>query len=609
MLENWNVFPSTDGLEPRTQSAICLEATLPHPKTSDRDTALCLNTERPVYTQQKEPQSFSHPHRVLGVYKWRTTGSTHFESYDPQAEYSRESLDHKDAPPVCSELSHVHGILLKRVLFLQPAFDQSSPPCSVDEGRSSEQRAPTRAFRHSLDSTFPPPGRLRQASNATCIDHGPPNRSPSPILSSTRDFTVDTRFAPTVSCTRDEWLRLGGFTEFDSPPSAPRSTRGQKPMPRTDHSARVNSPNNPLSFVPPRSVYHRLHNDAPQTVCVPKSTPIFRIPAQSASSPSLGSGQSTWTSNEQPWSGQTVYSNATVRERSVRSAPASTVHHPHTNSTSYPISTEASPIVLNSDLAAYRQSGEAESPTSKFSSTSALTSPSFIRGTDIATTSPDPLTIVPDTVPPLKANRVSHARKTLPGHVPRPRNAFILFRQYVTANNLIPREMNVKSESNMSRVAGSLWRNVPESTKRGWERLAAEEKKLHREKYPGYAFKPRKPIVKPKQTPDSCSAHARESDLDSDSDSDYEPGSGSTGQTGIKVRAAGSSSKNNNKRPASLSGSKLTNLRKSSPLKRDHGAISVGGSKDALSSPKKARLPRTQSDVSTFWTEVFPAPF
>ncbi|TNY21715.1 high mobility group box domain-containing protein, partial [Rhodotorula diobovata] len=75
-----------------------------------------------------------------------------------------------------------------------------------------------------------------------------------------------------------------------------------------------------------------------------------------------------------------------------------------------------------------------------------------------------------------------------PNHVPRPRNAFILFRSHAVTAELIPRSMGI---TNISQVIGSVWRGLSPVERKKWEDLAEEEKRLHKERYPDYVFRPK----------------------------------------------------------------------------------------------------------------------
>ncbi|KAK6447368.1 hypothetical protein ACSS6W_001729 [Trichoderma asperelloides] len=74
--------------------------------------------------------------------------------------------------------------------------------------------------------------------------------------------------------------------------------------------------------------------------------------------------------------------------------------------------------------------------------------------------------------------------------IPRPRNAFILYRQYhhshVTAEN--PRLSNPQ----ISKIIAAKWKNELVHVKGEWKRLAEEEKYLHRLQNPDYQYRPRR---------------------------------------------------------------------------------------------------------------------
>ncbi|GAA5836027.1 hypothetical protein JCM3766R1_005133 [Sporobolomyces carnicolor] len=143
---------------------------------------------------------------------------------------------------------------------------------------------------------------------------------------------------------------------------------------------------------------------------------------------------------------------------------------------------------------------------------------------------------------PLKLKK-SHGRKTSVGHIPRPRNAFILFRSHLVNSGSLPKTTVVFQEKkekedrnevvagggvrrrdgspaaaadqeeeevsmttttmmvpvvkavdhkNVSKIVGEIWRRLGPDEKREWEELAEREKQQHREKYPDYKFRPKK---------------------------------------------------------------------------------------------------------------------
>ncbi|KAI0601682.1 hypothetical protein F4775DRAFT_588996 [Biscogniauxia sp. FL1348] len=74
--------------------------------------------------------------------------------------------------------------------------------------------------------------------------------------------------------------------------------------------------------------------------------------------------------------------------------------------------------------------------------------------------------------------------------VPRPRNAFILYRQhwqgYIASQN--PGLAN----PDISKLIGEKWRAQPEKVKNEWKKLAEEEKIRHQRQYPDYRYQPRR---------------------------------------------------------------------------------------------------------------------
>ncbi|KPI40616.1 Repressor of filamentous growth 1 [Cyphellophora attinorum] len=74
--------------------------------------------------------------------------------------------------------------------------------------------------------------------------------------------------------------------------------------------------------------------------------------------------------------------------------------------------------------------------------------------------------------------------------IPRPRNAFILYRQHqqaavVRANPGLPNPA-------ISKIIGEQWSRLPEDAKNEWKALAEEEKARHAQQYPDYRYQPRR---------------------------------------------------------------------------------------------------------------------
>lgn len=81
--------------------------------------------------------------------------------------------------------------------------------------------------------------------------------------------------------------------------------------------------------------------------------------------------------------------------------------------------------------------------------------------------------------------------KSNPNRIPRPRNAFILFRQKY--HQLVLDELTeAKTNPEVSRELGRRWRALSPEERDHWNGLAEEEKKNHARKYPNYRYTPRR---------------------------------------------------------------------------------------------------------------------
>ncbi|KAJ7641437.1 high mobility group box domain-containing protein [Roridomyces roridus] len=95
---------------------------------------------------------------------------------------------------------------------------------------------------------------------------------------------------------------------------------------------------------------------------------------------------------------------------------------------------------------------------------------------------------VPTTPQPFPTKK-SHARKQPQGHIPRPRNAFILFRCDYTRQK--QPTLQQYDQNGVSRLVGEIWRNMNADQREPWVLMAEAEKKKHAALYPGYKFNPR----------------------------------------------------------------------------------------------------------------------
>ena len=90
---------------------------------------------------------------------------------------------------------------------------------------------------------------------------------------------------------------------------------------------------------------------------------------------------------------------------------------------------------------------------------------------------------------PSTPRSTSHTRKMAPGHIKRPRNAFILFRSHAVATNLVPKEVE-RDHRNISRIISHMWRSLGKEERAMWEAQAQVEKERHRREHPDYKYRP-----------------------------------------------------------------------------------------------------------------------
>ncbi|KAL1752029.1 hypothetical protein FB107DRAFT_293482 [Schizophyllum commune] len=86
----------------------------------------------------------------------------------------------------------------------------------------------------------------------------------------------------------------------------------------------------------------------------------------------------------------------------------------------------------------------------------------------------------------ITSQRKNHATKN---RIPRPANAFILFRADFTKNHTLPDGIE-RSNGTLSKIASSEWKNLSTEGRGFWYRRADEAKIAHQAKYPEYRFRP-----------------------------------------------------------------------------------------------------------------------
>lgn len=85
--------------------------------------------------------------------------------------------------------------------------------------------------------------------------------------------------------------------------------------------------------------------------------------------------------------------------------------------------------------------------------------------------------------------RSTHSKKKPENHIPRPPNAFILFRSSFIKSQHVSQEVET-NHSTLSKIIGLTWKNLSDSERKTWHDKAKEELEKHRRKFPKYAFRP-----------------------------------------------------------------------------------------------------------------------
>ncbi|KAG5643457.1 hypothetical protein DXG03_000889 [Asterophora parasitica] len=93
-----------------------------------------------------------------------------------------------------------------------------------------------------------------------------------------------------------------------------------------------------------------------------------------------------------------------------------------------------------------------------------------------------------DECPPA-SRKSAHSKKKPDDHIPRPPNAFILFRSSFIKGNIVSNEVET-NHSTLSKIIGMTWKNLPETERARWHAEAKWALKEHKRKFPQYAFRP-----------------------------------------------------------------------------------------------------------------------
>lgn len=93
-------------------------------------------------------------------------------------------------------------------------------------------------------------------------------------------------------------------------------------------------------------------------------------------------------------------------------------------------------------------------------------------------------TICPD------PRRASHSRRQPEGYIPRPPNAFFIFRSQFWAKEKLKEYPIDRNHRNISRIASHCWNGLGNEEKAQYQALAKQRKQLHKLKYPNYKYTP-----------------------------------------------------------------------------------------------------------------------
>ncbi|KAF6764500.1 hypothetical protein DFP72DRAFT_872057 [Ephemerocybe angulata] len=113
-----------------------------------------------------------------------------------------------------------------------------------------------------------------------------------------------------------------------------------------------------------------------------------------------------------------------------------------------------------------------------------------------STPEPGSPSALPKLFPPSETPAPPPARKRCPpgkrrsqGYIPRPPNAFMLFRADFVRQKHVPGSIETNHGS-LSKIIGNCWRSLPLDEKKVWETRAKHEKAAHKIAYPNYRFRP-----------------------------------------------------------------------------------------------------------------------
>ncbi|KAI0093819.1 hypothetical protein BDY19DRAFT_989355 [Irpex rosettiformis] len=116
-------------------------------------------------------------------------------------------------------------------------------------------------------------------------------------------------------------------------------------------------------------------------------------------------------------------------------------------------------------------------------------SPSALERSPLRIAEPKPTHYRPRSSPIRSSRRATELNR-----IPRPRNAFIIFRcqsiSRLHSRSHVGLDRPPTPEKTLSKRAGAAWRDLPPKEKQVYKNLAEKERKEHQRKYPGYRYQP-----------------------------------------------------------------------------------------------------------------------
>jgi hypothetical protein len=97
--------------------------------------------------------------------------------------------------------------------------------------------------------------------------------------------------------------------------------------------------------------------------------------------------------------------------------------------------------------------------------------------------------LFPSTPDGTVSRKPGHGKKKAEDHIPRPPNAFILFRSSFIKSRHVSTEVET-NHSTLSKIIGLTWQNMPHEERQFWHSKAKLAQAEHKRKFPDYAFRP-----------------------------------------------------------------------------------------------------------------------